>query len=69
LGLGLGLLLCRNVFAVNFFAAFTTDLEFVVPWGELALICGVAVAASVVAALIPAWQADRIAPADALRYE
>ena len=69
LGLGLGLLLCRNVFAVNFFAAFTTDLDFVVPWGELALICGVAVAASVMAALVPAWQANRIAPADALRYE
>ncbi|HEX8728195.1 MAG TPA: FtsX-like permease family protein, partial [Ktedonobacterales bacterium] len=69
LGLGLGLLLCRNVFAVNFFSAFTTDLTFVAPWGELALICGAAIAAAVLAALVPAWQADRIAPAEALRYE
>jgi len=68
-GLGLGLLLCRNVFAVNFFAAFTTDLTFVAPWGELAIICGAAIAAAVLAALLPAWQAGRIAPADALRYE
>jgi putative ABC transport system permease protein len=40
-----------------------------VPWEELALICGAAIAASAIAALIPAWQAGRIAPADALRYE
>jgi putative ABC transport system permease protein len=40
-----------------------------VPWGELALICGAAIAASALAALLPAWQAGRIAPADALRYE
>ncbi len=69
LGLTLGLILCRNLFAVDFFAAITTNLALVVPWGELALICGAAIAASAVAALIPAWQAGRIAPADALRYE
>ena len=69
LGLGLGLILCRNVFAVDFFATISTNLSLVVPWGELALICGAAIAASALAALVPAWQAARIAPADALRYE
>ena len=69
LGLALGLILCRNLFAVDFFAAITTNLTLVVPWRELALICGAAIAASALAALIPAWQAGRIAPADALRYE
>lgn len=69
LGLALGLILCRNLFAVNFFASITTNLTLIVPWGELALICGAAIAASAIAALIPAWQAGRIAPADALRYE
>jgi len=69
LGLALGLILCRNLFAVDFFAAITTNLTLIVPWEELALICGAAIAASAIAALIPAWQAGRIAPADALRYE
>jgi putative ABC transport system permease protein len=69
LGLTLGLILCRNLFAVDFFAAITTNLTLIVPWEELALICGAAIAASAIAALIPAWQAGRIAPADALRYE
>jgi putative ABC transport system permease protein len=69
LGLALGLILCRNLFAVDFFASITTNLTLVVPWGELALICGAAIAASALAALMPAWQAGRIAPVDALRYE
>jgi putative ABC transport system permease protein len=54
---------------VDFFASITTNLTLIVPWGELALICGAAIAASALAALLPAWQAGRIAPADALRYE
>ncbi len=69
LGLGLGLILCRNVFAVDFFASITTGLTLIVPWRELALICIAAIAASALAALVPVWQAGRIAPADALRYE
>jgi putative ABC transport system permease protein len=69
LGLALGLILCHNLFAVDFFASITTNLTLIVPWSELLLICGAAIAASAVAALIPAWQAGRIAPADALRYE
>ena len=69
LGLALGLILCRNVFAVDFFASITTGLTLVVPWSELAIICASAIVASVLAALAPAWQAGRIAPADALRYE
>lgn len=69
LGLGLGLILCRNVFAVDFFASITTGLTLIVPWSELALICAAAIAASALAALAPVWQAGRIAPADALRYE
>jgi putative ABC transport system permease protein len=69
LGLGLGLVLSRNVFAVDFFAPIRSGLVFVVPWLGLAGICLAAVGASVIAALLPAWQAGRIAPADALRYE
>ncbi|HEV7129393.1 MAG TPA: FtsX-like permease family protein [Ktedonobacterales bacterium] len=69
LGLGLGLILCRNVFAVDFFNQFQSGLVLVIPWRTLGLICGAAVIASLLAALLPAWQAGQVAPADALRYE
>lgn len=69
IGLVLGLVLCRNIFAVNFFDPIQSGLVLVVPWAELVLICAAAVGAAAVAALLPAWQAGRVAPADALRYE
>jgi putative ABC transport system permease protein len=69
LGLVLGLILCQNIFAVDFFSQFQSGLTLVVPWTEIALICAAALVASLVAALLPAWQAGRVAPADALRYE
>ncbi|HEX8996893.1 MAG TPA: FtsX-like permease family protein [Ktedonobacterales bacterium] len=68
-GLALGLVLCRNIFAVDFFEQYQSGLSLVIPWRDLMVICGAALAASVVAALLPAWQAGRISPADALRYE
>jgi putative ABC transport system permease protein len=69
IGLLLGLLLCRNIFAVDFFAPVQSGLILVVPWSELGVICACALAASAIAAILPAWQAGRVAPADALRYE
>ncbi len=69
IGLALGLLLCRNVFAANFFEQYQTGLNFIVPWGELGVITACAFVASLLAAFLPAWQAGRVAPADALRYE
>lgn len=69
IGLALGLILVRNVFAVNFFEAVDPGLTLVVPWRELLWICVAAVAASALASLLPALQAGRVAPADALRYE
>lgn len=69
IGLLLGLLLCRNIFEVDFFAPVQSGLLLVVPWDELSVICVLALAASAFAAILPAWQAGRVAPADALRYE
>jgi len=69
IGLTLGLVLCSNVFAANFFEQYQTGLVFIVPWGELAVITACAFVASLLAAFLPAWQAGRVAPADALRYE
>ncbi|HEX6121739.1 MAG TPA: hypothetical protein VFY89_01200, partial [Ktedonobacterales bacterium] len=65
----LGLLLCRNAFAVGFFDQFQSGAELIVPGKELALICGAALLAALASAFVPAHQAGRVAPADALRYE
>lgn len=67
LGVILGLILSQNIFAVNFFEQFNTGLVFTVPWEELGLIVGIAMLASLLAALLPAWQAGRVPPTDALR--
>ncbi|HVB20342.1 MAG TPA: FtsX-like permease family protein [Ktedonobacteraceae bacterium] len=69
LGVVLGLILSRNIFAANFFEQFQTGLVFSIPWQELAIIVGIALLASFVGALLPAWQAGRVSPAEALRYQ
>ncbi len=68
LGLVLGVLLARNIFAANFFEQFQTGLTFSIPWDQLAIIVGVALLASFLGAILPSWQAGKIAPAEALRY-
>ncbi|QBD79390.1 FtsX-like permease family protein [Ktedonosporobacter rubrisoli] len=69
LGIVLGLILARNIFAANFFERYQTGLTFGIPWQQLALIVGVALLASFLGALLPAWQAGKVAPAEALRYQ
>ncbi len=66
-GLVLGLVLAYNIFAVNFFEQFHTGLTFSIPWVELGVIIGIALVSSLLAALLPAWQAGRITPTEALR--
>ena len=68
MGVTLGLILSRNIFAVNFFERYQTGLTYSIPWGELELIVVVAMLASLLAALLPAWQAGRVTPIEALRY-
>ena len=68
LGLLLGVLLARNIFAANFFEQFQTGLTFSIPWDQLVIIVGVALLASFLGAVLPSWQAGKIAPAEALRY-
>jgi putative ABC transport system permease protein len=67
LGVGLGLLLCRNVFAVQFFDRFQRGLQLVVPWDQLALTVSLACAAALLATWLPARQASRVPPIAALR--
>ena len=51
------------------YANFSSSFSFSVPWGELALVVGIGLLASFLGALLLAWQAGRVAPADALRYQ
>ncbi len=67
LGVVLGLILSHNIFAVDFFEQFNTGLTFTIPWEELGSIVGIALLASLLAALLPAWQAGRVPPIEALR--
>ena len=69
LGIVLGLVLAHNIFAVNFFEQYQTDLTFSIPWQQLGIIVGVSFLASLLGALLPAWQAGRVTPAEALRYQ
>jgi ABC-type antimicrobial peptide transport system permease subunit len=69
LGVVLGLILSNNIFAVDFFEQLNTGLVYSVPWEELGLIVGIALLASFLGALLPAWQAGRITPAEAIRYQ
>jgi putative ABC transport system permease protein len=69
LGVILGLILSYNIFAANFFEQYATGLTFTIPWQELGLIVGIALLASFLGALLPAWQAGRVTPAEAIRYQ
>ncbi len=67
-GTGLGLVLARNLFSSDDFSP-TGSVNFVIPWPMVAAILIVATTAALVMTVIPARQAARLAPAEALRYE
>jgi putative ABC transport system permease protein len=66
-GTVLGLLLARNLFAGDEFIEGGVSL--VVPWAQLIIILVLTFIAALLMTLIPARQASRLAPAEALRYE
>lgn len=68
-GLLIGLALCHNAFALTFLDEAHLGLTLVVPWNTLALILLSAIMCALAAVTLPARQASRIAPAEALRYE
>ena len=69
IGLGLGLLLSYN--AVNSIRAESgiDGLSFSVPWMQLAVILALTFGFSLLTTFLPARQASRVYPAEALRYE
>ncbi|MCW5849586.1 MAG: ABC transporter permease [Anaerolineae bacterium] len=67
LGVGLGIAVAHNV--VQFLALQNPEIQFAIPWGQLAQIALVAYGMTLLTTLLPAWQAGRVYPAEALRYE
>jgi len=69
IGGALGLILSKNLFDANFFEQYRSGLTFAIPWDLLGVMTAAALGATILATLLPAWQASRIPPAQALRYE
>ena len=67
LGVGLGTLLSYNL--VNFIGEDVPGLEFTVPWMQIGVVVAIAYGFSLLTTFLPARQASRIYPAEALRYE
>jgi putative ABC transport system permease protein len=67
LGVVLGLVLAKNL--VDSIAKTSSGVTLSVPWLQILLIVLAAYIASLITTYLPAWQASRIYPAEALRYE
>ncbi len=65
-GTALGLVLSRNLLTSD---AAASSASFTVPWAIIIVIAGLTNVAALLMTWIPAAQAGRIAPAEALRYE
>ena len=67
LGVVLGLVLARNLVAS--IAKSNPGITLVVPWVQIGIIVLIAYLASLLTTYLPSWQASRVYPAAALRYE
>jgi ABC-type lipoprotein release transport system permease subunit len=54
---------------VQFLRKDTPNIQFIVPFGQIALIVVVAYVVSLITTIVPARNASKIYPAEALRYE
>ncbi len=69
IGLVLGLSLAWVLFTTGDFGDGTEAIDFAVPWLQVAVICGIALGASLLMTVLPARSASRVPVAEALRYE
>ena len=67
-GVVTALVLTRNVFTSGEFGD-TGGASFFVPWDKVVFFAAIALAAALLMTIAPSWQAGRVAPAEALRYE
>jgi putative ABC transport system permease protein len=65
LGVGVGLFVAQNT--VTFLSAVNPELRFAIPWDQLVLVVLVSLGAALLMTLLPARQAGRLTPAEALR--
>jgi putative ABC transport system permease protein len=69
IGIGQGVILAYNFSNSELAMASGAGLSFAIPWTTLGIIVLIAYAASLLTTFLPSWQAARIYPAEALRYE
>ncbi|HEV7663745.1 MAG TPA: FtsX-like permease family protein [Chloroflexota bacterium] len=65
LGVGVGLFVAQST--VTFLSRLSPELRFAIPWEQIALVVVVALGAALLMTLLPARQAARLSPAEALR--
>ena len=68
LGVGAGILLGQAIIG-QLFSVITAGRTLPVPWSQIGIIVLAAYLFSLLTTILPAWQAARIYPAEALRYE
>jgi putative ABC transport system permease protein len=68
-GIALGLILAYNFFNGEMSAGPGAVFSFNIPWTTLGVVTLFAYAVSMLTTYLPSWQAGRIYPAEALRYE
>jgi putative ABC transport system permease protein len=69
IGIGLGLILAYNFYNGELAAAPGSEFSFSIPWTSLGILAAISYAVSMLTTYLPSWQAARIYPAEALRYE
>jgi putative ABC transport system permease protein len=69
IGTALGLIIAFNVIQDSKSDGSWENLSFVVPWLNFAIIYGLVYGAALLTSFLPARQAARVYPAEALRYE
>jgi putative ABC transport system permease protein len=68
IGAGAGLVLGESI-VQTFFIALTPETTFALPWGQIGLILLFAYLFALLTTIVPAYQAAKTYPAEALRYE
>jgi len=70
LGVVLGLVLAHNFFYAEVARSGSMmEFTFSIPWATLGIVVAIAYGTSLLTTFLPSWQAARIYPAEALRYE
>jgi lipoprotein-releasing system permease protein len=69
IGLGVGLALIPASQLIADMASEIPGISFQVPWKEIVIVSGLAYSMTLLTTWMPALQASRVRPAEALRYE